>query len=345
MGYGDKNTAFSGLKNGLVLPEGIAAGSKAMCSLVKKAIRVAPSGATVLLTGESGTGKELFASLIHRCSGRTEAPFVKINCAAVPENLIESEFFGYEKGSFTGADQGGKAGIFEQAGCGTLFLDEIGDLPIHLQSKLLNVLQDKKVRRIGGHSVSDVGFRLIAATNQDLDRAVREGRFRADLFYLLNILPIEIPPLRNRPVDVVLLSEHFTQVIGASYGIRKTLSKDAQNALLRHDWPGNARELRNIMERALISFEEEEITAQQIFEMLQDAQTLRLPFLEEDASLQTLMDAYEKKIVTYMMKKYKTAGAVCTRLKISKATMSRKLRKHEIKPCGCPAAKKDHLFE
>jgi transcriptional regulator with PAS, ATPase and Fis domain len=322
------NDKKSNTPEDFALPEGIVAAGKTMRGLVQKALRIAPTDATVLLTGESGTGKELFAELVHRHSKRADRPFVKINCAAVPETLMESEFFGYESGAFTGAEPSGKPGIFELANCGTLFLDEIGELTAPLQSKLLNVLQDKKVRRIGGQTRIPVDFRLIAATNRDPVQAIQTGRFRKDFFYLLNILPIEIPPLRGRKADIKLLAEYFLHTIGESYGLRKTLSPGASTVLAEHTWPGNVRELRNMIERAIILCEEEQISEMQISEILQDDQTRHSPFFEEGLSLQTMMDAYEKKIILYMMKKYKTAGAVCKRLCISKATMSRKLKKY-----------------
>ncbi|MDR2088241.1 MAG: sigma 54-interacting transcriptional regulator [Clostridiales Family XIII bacterium] len=313
---------------GFSSPEGIVAAGDAMRGLVQKTLRIAPTDATVLLTGESGTGKELFAGLVHRYSKRADRPFIKINCAAVPETLMESEFFGYESGAFTGAERSGKAGIFELANCGTLFLDEIGELTVPLQSKLLNVLQDKKLRRIGGQTPICVDFRLIAATNQDLDRAIKAGRFRKDLFYLLNILPIGIPPLRERKADIGPLAAHFLRAIGEGCGLRKTLSQGAIDALTEHSWPGNARELRNIIERAVITCEDERIDEAHISEMLRDEQTLHSPFFEEGLSLRAMIEEYEKKILMHMMRKYKTAGVVCEKLCISKATMSRKLKKY-----------------
>jgi DNA-binding NtrC family response regulator len=213
--------------------------TRAVVELVE---RVARSDATVLITGESGTGKERVAALVHRRSDRAERAFVKINCAAVPEALIESEFFGHEAGAFTGA-QRRREGLFELADGGTLFLDEVGEMPLPLQTKLLRVLQEGEVTRVGGSSTKRVDVRVVAASNRDLPRAVRAGRFREDLFYRLNVVPIEVPPLRARRDEIVPLARLFL-ARGAA------LSACAERALERHGWPGNVRELQNLMQRA-----------------------------------------------------------------------------------------------
>lgn len=198
----------------------------------------------VLLIGETGTGKELFAHAVHNASTRAEGPFVAINCAAMPENLLESELFGYEDGAFTGAKRGGKPGLFEFAHRGTLFLDEVEGMSPALQVKLLRVLQEREIMRVGGNKIISVDVRVIAATNEDLERRVEEGSFRRDLYYRLNTLPVLIPPLREREGDLLLLIDHFRRAIGASF----TLSPEVERLLLTHQWRGNIRELRNVVE-------------------------------------------------------------------------------------------------
>ncbi len=213
--------------------------------------QAAPSLATVLLLGESGTGKELLARAIHDGSARSKGPFIPVNCAALPETILEAELFGYEKGAFTGAAQR-HDGRFLQADGGTLFLDEIGEIPTHVQVKLLRVLQEGEVERLGGRTTK-IDLRLVAATNQDLRAAVREGRFREDLYYRLNVIAVPIPPLRHRREDIPLLAEHFLQIYGDRNGRRLAgFSRAAADALARHEWPGNVRELENTVERAVV---------------------------------------------------------------------------------------------
>jgi DNA-binding NtrC family response regulator len=205
--------------------------------------RVAPSEHTVLLVGESGTGKELAAQAIHRASPRTSVPLVDVNCGAIPENLLESELFGHEKGAFTGAETA-RPGLFELAHRGTLFLDEIGELPMGLQVKLLRVLETKTFYRVGGRRRIDVDTRVIAATNRELNREVEQGRFRKDLFYRINGIEIRLPTLRERPEDVPVLARHFASP--------RPISTPAMEALVRHPWPGNVRELKNVIDRATL---------------------------------------------------------------------------------------------
>lgn len=224
--------------------------SKAMREIYSKIEQIADTKTTVLITGESGTGKELVAKSLHFNSSRREKSFVAINCAAIPENLIESELFGYEKGAFTDA-QRGKAGQFELANGGTLFLDEIGDLSLNTQAKLLRVLQEREFTRLGGIKPTRVDVRIIAATNHDLTAALKEGRFREDLYYRINVISIHLPPLRERKEDVPLLIKHFLEKCVVENGGRpKVFSMDAMDILMRHDWPGNIRELYNLIEQS-----------------------------------------------------------------------------------------------
>jgi transcriptional regulator with PAS, ATPase and Fis domain len=226
--------------------------SATFLSVKSLAERVSGSNSSVLLIGESGTGKELFAGAIHNKSMRAPSPFVAINCSSIPEHLLESELFGYEDGAFTGAKKGGKKGQFEMANEGTLFLDEIGDMPLSMQSKLLRVLQEKEVHRIGGQKSKRVDVRIIAATHRDLEKMVEEGTFRQDLYYRLNVIKIEIPPLRKRKEDIPIISMSLLRKLEKKFfrnGIE--LSAEVTERLMEHSWPGNIREIENVLERSI----------------------------------------------------------------------------------------------
>jgi len=240
--------------------DSIVGDSEAITDLKRQALKAAATHLPVLLTGESGAGKELFAQAIHHASTRRLHSFVRINCAAIPRDLLESELFGYEHGAFTGAQYKGKPGKFEMAHHGTIFLDEIGDLPLEMQPKLLQVLEQKEVERIGGTSVTRVDFRVIAATNQDLEHMVTEGTFRKDLFYRLNVMPLHIPPLRKRPEDIVPLARHLLYEIvrDSSLAALRFLPR-TEHVLQEYDWPGNGRELFNVLQRVSSSVEGEVI--------------------------------------------------------------------------------------
>jgi transcriptional regulator with GAF, ATPase, and Fis domain len=223
--------------------------------------RVAAADSTVLLLGESGTGKELFARAVHHISTRREQPFVALNCAAIPEGLVENELFGHERGAFTGAGAR-KVGKMDLAHRGTLFLDEIAELPLAIQAKLLRVLEERRFERIGGTQSIDVDVRFVVATNRDLQKLVEEKQFREDLYFRISTVPMTIPPLRDRDDDVLLLAEHFLEKFGREFGKQKlTLSADAKEALLAYRWPGNVRELQNTLERAVILSDGGEIAA------------------------------------------------------------------------------------
>lgn len=226
--------------------------SEVICGLKREAMRAAGGKSPVLITGESGTGKELFAQAIHQAGNRKCFPFVRINCAAIPKELLESELFGYEKGAYTGALARGKLGKFELAHQGTIFLDEIGDLPLEMQPKLLRVLEDKAFERVGGNQVIRPDFRLIAASNQNLETMLRQGRFRKDLYYRLNVIRLDIPPLRERPEDIIELSHHLLTLLAEEANVPlPDIDASARRALIDYHWPGNVRELSNVLERSL----------------------------------------------------------------------------------------------
>jgi two-component system nitrogen regulation response regulator GlnG len=252
----------------VALPETLVGRSSAMVEVYKEVGRVARTEMTVLLMGESGTGKELVARAVHANSTRAKGPFITVNMAAIPRDLIESELYGHEKGSFTGAVER-RPGKFELASGGTLFLDEIGEMPIELQAKLLRVLQEREVDRVGGNRPMPVDVRIVAATNADLARTVEEGRFRRDLYYRLAVVPIRLPPLREREGDVILLARHCIARYGEQLKGRSfTLGKDAEPLLLAHLWPGNVRELQNVIQRALLKLNGTRISANDLIGLL-----------------------------------------------------------------------------
>src|ERR1700675_52035 len=255
IGIGDATSAKVELKSEKLCGNGLPrmVGDSAVLRRVLDMVRVvAPTDATVLINGETGTGKELIAEAIHKCSNRSNGPFVKVNCAAIPAGLLESELFGHERGAYTGACTR-SIGRFERAHRGTLFLDEIGDLPLELQPKILRVMQERQFERLGGAATIDVDVRVICATHCNLVEMIDEGQFRPDLFYRLSVFPIEIPPLRQRPGDIGLLVHHFTMDYAARmHKPIKAISEEFMEALVRHSWPGNIRELQNFIERTVI---------------------------------------------------------------------------------------------
>ncbi len=246
-----KNELYS-LRSTRYTMESIRGESRGIKALKEQAIKAAATNLPVVITGESGTGKELFAQAIHHESERRLYPFVRINCSAIPKDLFESELFGYDKGAFTGASSSGKQGKLEVAQYGSLFLDEIGDLPLETQPKLLRVLEEKEFERVGGTSVKKADFRLLAATNQNLEKMLKENRFRDDLFYRLNVIPLHIPPLRERKEDIIILARHvLREITHDSSGIE--IDPKAERILTDYDWPGNVRELYNLLERIVYS--------------------------------------------------------------------------------------------
>jgi Nif-specific regulatory protein len=290
---------------------GIVGNSGPMQRVYEQVAQVARTNTSVLLRGESGTGKELIASAIHYNSSRAKKPFVKVSCGALPDTLIESELFGYEKGAFTGADAR-KKGRFELAEGGTLFLDEIGDVQLATQVKLLRVLQEREFERLGGHETLKSDVRLIAATNKDLERAIEKGSFREDLFYRLNVFPIFIPPLRERKPDVLLLADHFLQRYSAEHGrdIRR-LATPAIDMLTSYHWPGNARELQNVIERAVLVCDGHVIHAHHLSPTLQTAEASGTVM---SIALDDAVAAYEKDLLQDALKSARGNRAKAARL-------------------------------
>ncbi|MDA8235569.1 MAG: sigma-54-dependent Fis family transcriptional regulator [Clostridia bacterium] len=294
----------------------------------------ADSISTVLIQGESGTGKELFAQAIHNGGSRKEGPFVAINCAAMPRDLIESELFGYDEGAFTGAKKGGRPGKFEMANGGTLFLDEIGDMPLETQVKLLRVLQEKMVVRVGGQKVIPVDIRVIAATHKDLASAVEKGDFRLDLYYRLNVININVPPLRERGEDLSLLTKHLTAKVAARLG--KDVTGAAPGFLARvkaYSWPGNVRELENVVERAVNLANSGGLLEEYLPDQIREASILSYgddPILNEMANLKSLKDLEKEAILKALTHHQRNISRAAATLGIGRNTLYRKLKEYGI---------------
>lgn len=301
----------------------------------KQALITAKGNSTVLITGESGTGKEMFAKAIHYASPRGEGPFVTVNCGAIPENLLESELFGYEKGAFTGASDKGKAGKFELANGGTIFLDEIGDMPPHLQVKILHVLQNMRFERVGGNKNIIVDVRVIAATNKDLEEMIRQGNFREDLYYRLSVIPLTIPPLRERQDDIKLLMYHFLRKYNTFMNRKITgFTNEVIQLYVNHDWPGNVRELENAVEYGTNMAFGDTIGMDEVPTRLLRNEDNVMKFQDSNLPLSEQVKRYEKEIITRKLKKYGSSGnakdTVARELGLSRATLYRKLSELEI---------------
>ena len=309
----------------------IVANSKAFTQVVELARRAATfDGATVLILGESGTGKEVISELIVNTSPRKDKPYLQINCGAIPENLIESELFGYEKGAFTGADAKGRKGLFEAANGGTVFLDEIGDLPLHMQVKLLRVLQQRRIVRVGGTETVNLDVRIIAATNKDLKQMVNEGRFREDLYYRLNVVPIEIPPLRDRKEDILPLVNHFLTVANRKYHTNKSIYSDTIDVLESYSWPGNVRELENLMENLVITTPGDIIRRENLSERLKFSTENR--GFTEDTEVITLKETVERAEYMAIQKAIRQCGSIrkaAVALGVDPGTIGRKKQNYQ----------------
>lgn len=305
---------------------------------VKKiALAISKSNSTVLLRGESGTGKELFAKAIHRCSSRKNKNFVAINCAALPEALIESELFGYEKGSFTGAMQGGKNGLFKEAHGGTLFLDEIGELTLPLQAKLLRVLQEGKIRKIGSNKEESVDVRIIAATNRNLEEMIKGGQFREDLYYRINVIPIYLPSLKDRMVDIPALVQFFINSLNKKIN-RHILGADLNfiDKLMNYPWPGNVRELQNVIERAMNLCSGEYLTEKDlIMDFGEKNEGYEVKIISEKKNqfltLKEELDIKEKEILIKVLKECNSYRQAAKILGVSHTTIMNKIKKFNIK--------------
>lgn len=306
--------------------------SEVMNQAIALANRLSQVDSSIILTGESGVGKGVLARYIHDNSLRKNGEFVHINCGAIPESLIESELFGYEKGAFTGADKEGKTGLIEKASGGTLFLDEIAELPLNLQVKLLTVLQEKQITRIGGTKQVKVDIRLVTATNKDLFQLVREGKFREDLFYRIFVVPIEIPPLRDRKEDIPILIHYFLDLFSKRYFLNKTLSEKCYEILEQYSWPGNVRELQNLVERLVVISNGEIITSDHIpFNIKEIANSNSSGIsIFKIMPLPDAMAEVEKQLLEMAYSKYGSTTKVAKALGISQASASRKLTKYFI---------------
>ena len=295
--------------------------------------RVAPLDTTVMLLGETGVGKEVFASYIYSNSRRYGKPFIKVNCGAIPANLIESELFGYEKGAFTGADKNGKVGLFEVANHGTIFLDEVGELPLSMQVKLLRVLQEQEIERVGNPHPIKINVRVIAATNRNMEEMVANKRFREDLYYRLMVFPIMIPPLRERQKDIIPLAERFLSELNAKYDFHKTLTPLTIQLLNQYRWPGNIRELRNIIERAVIISGEDVITPEDLpipyeDELQKKGAPKRGVVLKPVTNLKTAMEELELHYINNAYEKYGNVRDAAESLGMNASTFVRKRQKY-----------------
>lgn len=312
--------------------------SRILQETVDLAKKVCAVKSTVLILGESGVGKEVFAKAIHDASEKESAPFISVNCGAIPDSLFESEMFGYERGAFSGASQKGKKGKIELANGGTLFLDEVGEMPLDMQVKLLRVLQEQKFYRIGGEKEINIDFRIIAATNRNLSELVKEGKFRDDLFYRLNVVSVQIPPLRQRKEDIIELTNHFLKELSIRYDRPiQEFSPEVMHSLLQYDWPGNIRELRNVIER-LVVFATDGIIKKEylpfIPDNLSDPGQKQLPKWQEQDQhqtilpLQTEMEKHERKVLERALKIVDGNKAECAKqLGITRATLYNRLKR------------------
>lgn len=323
--------------NSSIMFDDIIGNSPNMIAVKELARSVAKSQSTVIIRGESGTGKELFARAIHNSSDRNYAPFIAINCASIPDNLLEAELFGYEGGAFTGAKKEGQIGKFELANQGTLFLDEIGDMPMHLQPKILRALQEKSYRRVGGTEIINLDFRLITATNRNLEEMIETNKFREDLYYRLNVIPIYLPPLRERKEDIDLLCGHLLHRYCSKLDIEmKKFSSQAKLAINNYDWPGNIRELENAMEylvnitsEVLIGYEDLPYAVRHFF-----SRNVSKKKIDSTRSLKTLVEDFEKGVLENLLNNYgattKDKIKISKMLKINLSTLYRKLAKYNL---------------
>jgi PAS domain S-box-containing protein/TyrR family helix-turn-helix protein len=333
-------------RRGLTTFNDIVYQSQKMSQLIGSARTVAKGSSTILLRGESGTGKELFATAIHMEGSRHQAPFIAINCAALPDALLESELFGYEEGAFTGASKGGKKGLFEQANDGTLFLDEIGEISPQVQVRLLRVLQEGTIRRVGGSTEIRIDVRIIAATHRNLEEMIRKGEFREDLYYRLNVIPLQIPPLRERKEDIPLIVQRLLWKLSAKLDRPEVrLSRECVELIMAQEWPGNVRQLENALERMINLIDTTEIKPQHLFEwmgitdlrthtknVIQDQNTLQveIPNGAEWPHLKDIVAGVEKEVLLRVLERYPSSRLAGQVLGVSNTTILNKMRAYGI---------------
>jgi PAS domain S-box-containing protein len=297
--------------------------------LLKFIEKVAGVDTTVLITGETGVGKNVIAEQIHKLSSRHQKPFVHINCGAIPESLFESELFGYKKGAFTGALNSEKIGLVQMADGGTMFLDEISELPIHLQSKLLQLLQNKSYLPVGDTKVRTADIRIIAATNRDLLEMAKEGTFRLDLYYRLNVLPIHVPSVRERQEDIFPLLYHFLKKFNQMHSKNRRFSPELLDVLQNYEWPGNIREMENLIERLVITSKEDEISIEDLPEKMKKNRSQLKQFLKEGESLTEALERIEKNIILEAYQTYKTTRKTAEMLGVTQSLLMRRLKKYK----------------
>lgn len=308
--------------------------SKKMAELKQFAIRLAQVDSTVLIQGESGVGKEILADLIHENSNRSDQPFIKISCAAIPENLLESELFGYAPGAFTGAHKDGKIGIFEACHGGTVFLDEIGELTLGLQAKFLRVLQEQQIFRIGDTTPIKVDVRIIAATNRNLEEMIIAKEFRSDLFFRLNVVPVNIPPLRERKEAIIHFIYHFVEKCNHKYGFSRQVSQEVCDLLIAYDWPGNVRELENVIERIVVTTPGDIIHVENLPSRIRQIEAdSHLPNLERQ-SLKKAVAIIESRMISEAIERYNTTRKAARILGVDQSTIVRKAKRYGIKLPG-----------
>ena len=322
---------------GLTMAEDFVAVSRSMKTVMEEIISVSKYDCNVLITGETGVGKEKVANIIQKNSSRKVQPFIKINCASISPNLIESEFFGYEKGAFTGANAGGKKGYFEAADNGVIFLDEVGELPLDIQAKLLRVIQDGEFIKVGGTEPVKTNVRIISATNRDLEEQVEKKLFRRDLYYRLNVFPIRVPALNSRREDIPPLIDSFIRKYNDKFGVEKEVDDEAKEYLQNRDWPGNIRELENVTQRLIIGCKGDTITILDVMRELHgnmmeniniDIGKAQIDSGEMD--LASMVDNFEKNIIKYACDKYGSTRKAAKAINISQTQMVRKKNKYGL---------------
>ncbi|MDI2588467.1 sigma 54-interacting transcriptional regulator [Psychrobacillus sp. NEAU-3TGS] len=339
------NTAITKPYSQRMTGTSIIANSHLMKKVLSTSLNIANVDTTVLISGATGTGKEIIAEYIHENSNRKEYPMIVINCASIPENLLESTLFGYDKGSFSGASPTGKTGLIEQANRGTLFLDEINSLPLGLQGKILRVIETKKIQRIGSSKELSVDFRLLTATNENLKQKVLNGTFRSDLYYRINILPIHLPRLAERKEDIIPLTQHFNEMYCKKYNKNRIFSSDALNKIVLYNWPGNIRELRNAIERAIVMTDHEYIDSADIDSIIDmqknelqpsDSQELYNEnvylesLLEQNVSLQDYINDCEKNYLSTALNKYDSTYKAAKALGTNQSLIMRRKKQYNL---------------